>query len=443
MSKKTTEEFIADARKVHGGKYDYSKSIYKTSKEKVVITCKIHGDFKMTPNDHLKGCGCPACKTERLADLKRLTKEVFVERARCVHKDKYDYSLVNYVNSATKIAIICPIHGVFEQRPSSHLAGRGCQICARISESSCADTDSFIRLSKMAHRDKYGYERTVYRSSKGKVVITCPEHGDFMQSPRLHLRGCSCPKCAHKYSMANRSNTEDFVKKSKLVHGNKYEYSKTVYVNKRTKLCITCPAHGDFWQLPESHVLRGEGCPLCYFERERVSQADLISRFKGKHGDRYDYSRVEYKTMFDRVCIICKKHGVFYQSPTHHLAGCGCPTCKMTKGENKIKVFLDEHKIKYQQEYNINNGNLFCENRKFRVDFYLPDINTIIEYDGIQHFESVEYFGGENAFVKRRKRDIALERYCKGNNIRLIKISFKQYGNLSEILKKELEGELA
>jgi hypothetical protein len=121
---KTTEEFIRRAKKVHGDKYDYSKVEYKGTHTKVCIICPIHGEFFQTPNNHLHGQGCLAC-----GGRKQLTKEEFIQKAREVHGDKYDYSKVEYVNKNTKVKIICPIHGEFEQEPNSHLEGKGCPNC--------------------------------------------------------------------------------------------------------------------------------------------------------------------------------------------------------------------------------------------------------------------------------------------------------------------------
>ena len=137
--KKTTAQFIADARKVHGDKYDYSKSEYRGSDSKVCVICPKHGEFWPTANNHIRGSGCPQCVG------RTVTKERFIEKAREVHGDKYDYSKVEYVNSTTPVTIICPKHGEFLLTPTSHLCGNGCSEC---SGNVRLTTERFIRKAR-------------------------------------------------------------------------------------------------------------------------------------------------------------------------------------------------------------------------------------------------------------------------------------------------------
>lgn len=129
----TTEEFVQRAKKKHGDKYDYSKVNYINCRIKVPIICPKHGEFKQTPFDHLQNHGCPKCSFESQKNKRRMGKEKFIEKARQIHGDKYDYSKVNYVNAYTKVCIICPIHGEFWQAPTTHLSGSGCLQCGMTS----------------------------------------------------------------------------------------------------------------------------------------------------------------------------------------------------------------------------------------------------------------------------------------------------------------------
>ena len=131
MSKKlTTEEFIQKARKVHGDKYDYSKVEYINKNSNTTIICPIHGEFEQRIDHHLEGCGCPKCFNERRSMNRRSNTEEFIEKAQIIHKnDKYDYSLVEYINNSTNVTIICPVHGKFEQTPNNHLRGENCPYC--------------------------------------------------------------------------------------------------------------------------------------------------------------------------------------------------------------------------------------------------------------------------------------------------------------------------
>ena len=149
MRKKlTTEEFIKKAREVHGDKYDYSKVEYNGSFAKVTIICPIHGEFEQTPCSHLRGGGCAKCNWENT----RLTTEEFIRKAIEVHGNKYDYSKLEYKDAFKKVTIICPIHGEFEQVPSSHLIGFGCAKCSGLAK---LTTEEFIKKAREVHGDKY------------------------------------------------------------------------------------------------------------------------------------------------------------------------------------------------------------------------------------------------------------------------------------------------
>lgn len=192
--RKTASEFIEEARKIHGDKYDYSKVNYKNTHEKVTIVCPKHGEFKQAPNSHLHGQGCPKCKYEKFSLDQRSTVEEFIPKAIKIHGGKYDYSKVVYINELTSILITCPIHGVFEQTPKSHLRGHGCPHCHPRNKP--YTTEEFIQVASKIHHNKYCYDKTVYVSSHQQCIITCPIHGDFAQQPCDHLQGHGCPKCS-------------------------------------------------------------------------------------------------------------------------------------------------------------------------------------------------------------------------------------------------------
>ena len=258
--KSNTQEFIQKAKKIYGDKYDYSKTDYKGNKIKLIITCKKHGDWLVSPNNFLRGSECPKCY-----GTPKYTTNEFVEKARKVHGHKYDYSQVDYKGNKYKVKIICPIHGEFLQNAGSHLRGSGCFICNagyRVFNNRGGITrinkEVFLKRSRENHSKKYDYSQVSFSGSREKICIICPEHGEFWQSPGYHMRGGNCPKCAGSYKLT----TEEFIDKARNVHGDKYDYSKVVYKNYNTKVCIICPEHGEFWQVPNNH-LYGAGCPTC------------------------------------------------------------------------------------------------------------------------------------------------------------------------------------
>ena len=187
---------------------------------------------------------------------KIVTQNMFIDKANKIHKYKYDYSNVKYVDSKTKVCIICPEHGEFWQTPNNHLNGKGCPNCCK--NHIRYNTESFVKKSKEVHNDKYDYSKVVYINNRSKVCIICPEHGEFWQRPSDHLRGCGCLKCGRMNATKKQSNTiSDFITKANNIHNNKYDYSKTNYINSYTKVCIICPEHGEFWQTPIAHLNGG------------------------------------------------------------------------------------------------------------------------------------------------------------------------------------------
>ena len=190
--------------------------------------------------------------------------------------------------------------------------------------------EKFIEKSIKKHGDKYDYSKVEYVDSLTKVCIICPQHGEFWQTPQAHVRGNGCPICANKKRGDTfRSSGEEFIKKAAIIHDNKYTYDKDTYINATTKVPILCLEHGTFWMTPMAHLL-GQGCPKC--SGRGLNTSEIISKFVEKHGGKYDYSKVEYKKMHEKVCIVCPKHGEFWQTPSKHLLGQGCPKCGIENG---------------------------------------------------------------------------------------------------------------
>jgi len=201
-NKLAKETFIEKAKKIHGDKYDYSKTVYVKNSIKVIVTCPTHGDFTITPNSHLNGEGCYRCGLEHSHEKFRKTKEQFIEEAKKIHGDKYDYSKVEYVNTNQKVCIICPEHGEFWQVPFKHLMGQGCRKCGikKRSAQQMLTTEQFIEKARQVHGDKYDYSKVVYNGYDNEVIITCPKHGDFKQIPDSHIHGSGCQKCSSSIS---------------------------------------------------------------------------------------------------------------------------------------------------------------------------------------------------------------------------------------------------
>ncbi|MBR6516657.1 MAG: hypothetical protein IKT40_07340 [Bacilli bacterium] len=216
-----------------------------------------------------------------------------------------------------------------------------------------------------------------------------------------------------------RKTTEEFIKEARLRHGDKYDYSKVNYINTHTKICIICPIHGEFYQIPKLHI-SGSKCPKCsYIERGdkcRKTFEEFIKDAKLIHGDKYDYSKVEYINAKTKVCIVCPKHGEFLQTPNDHLIGKGCPICNESKLEIKIKKFLLDNNIEFEYQKK------FDWFGKQSLDFYIPNNNIAIECQGKQHFG---YGGWTNKFDfdKLFELDMLKNKLCAENGINLIYFS--------------------
>ncbi|MFA5585603.1 MAG: hypothetical protein WDA02_03540 [Saccharofermentanales bacterium] len=285
-------------------------------------------------------------------------------------------------------------------------------------------TKQFIERSKNIHGDKYDYSLTDYIRSKIKVKIICPVHGMFEQRPNDHLSGYGCLKCVKNYKL----NTDIFIKRSKIKHNNIYDYSLVNYINYETKVKIICPIHGIFEQTPHHH-LNGIKCPNCSHNK-KIKLEEFINQCIKTHGNKYDYSLVEYKnSRKNKIKIICKKHGIFEQTPYEHKKGSGCPICNESKGERNIRFILDNKNIKYKYQKKFKD----CKYKSIlSFDFYLPEYNLCIEFDGVQHETPINIFGGIKGLKIRQKRDQIKNEYCQNNNIRLIRI--KHDDNIDKIL---------
>ena len=307
-------------------------------------------------------------------------------------------------------------------------------------------TEIFIERAKQIHGDKYDYSQVEYKSMKTPVVIICPIHGKFYQTPENHLEGKGCSECAYdKLREKLKYSTEEWIKIAKEKRGNKYDYSKVNYINAHTKVCIICPTHGEFWQTPHNHISLNQECPKCARE-SRTNKLKMplnvfISKSKDVHTIKYDYSKVKYIDKDTKVEIICPIHGSFWQSPHSHLKGSGCPKCNQSKGEKVIEQYLNKNSISFYNQYIINIDKSINPSGVAKIDFYLPEHNLFIEYNGEQHYISKEYFGGELRFNQQQLRDSYVRMYCKNNNINLLEIEYIDIDNIENILNKYFKNE--
>jgi hypothetical protein len=278
--------------------------------------------------------------------------------------------------------------------------------------------DKFIEKANKKHNFKYDYSKLEYINSITKVRVICREHGYFLVRPDAHVRKVGCPICngGIKYTK------EEFIKKANKKHNNYYNYDKVEYINSSTKVLITCPLHSDFEMNPRNH-LTGQSCPICSGVKKKSTE-EFIKEATIKHNGKYYYDKTIYKNNKKKVIIKCIEHGYFRQTPKDHLNGHGCNRCSnFSKGENEIESILTNLGIYFIREHKFEDC-LSINKTKLPFDFYLPDFNTLIEYDGRQHFEPVSVFGGEKAFENLKINDNIRNKWCENKKINLIRISY-------------------
>lgn len=294
--------------------------------------------------------------------------------------------------------------------------------------------EEFLRILKSKNPNVITLSE--YKNDKSKIKCKCKICGYEWEDSATHLKqGRSCSQCKKK--LRQQKTGQEFIQKANKIHNNKYDYSKFVYINAQTKGIIVCPIHGEFLQTPNSH-LNGRGCPKCAGNNYKRDKEEFIDRAKKVHGSKYDYSKVEYKTCKDHVCIICPKHGEFWQTPDHHLQGDGCPKCILASQTilfQKLQETFPKLKILFEV-----NKDIIPWIGNQRIDIYIPKYNIAIEYNGIQHYVPVEHFGGKVGFEETLRRDTIKREKCKVNNCILFEVKYDysdiDYNNLVQDINK-------
>lgn len=415
--------------------------------------------------------------------MKKLTKEEFIKGCIEKHGDRYDYSLVDYINISSKITLVCKEHGEFIQIAKNHKDGQGCPICSgriildkskylekfntnkydySLIEEGILTNDQQLKIKDMdnglvyiqslkhhksgkkptkieskslvnkledIHDNQFSYiieSDHYYSTSKIKIINKLTKDETYYRVDR-HLNGMKPNKVTLNY----------FLLKSKELHNDKYDYSLINKINKNSdKVKIICKEHGVFNQRVSNHMNLGDGCPKCVGVGKWNTEL-LISEFKKVHRDKFDYSKVIFKNIDKKVEINCKEHGPFKQNIHKHLNGQGCKLCEYTsKGEEYVKMWLDNFNINYIRQHKFET----CRHiNPLNFDFFLPKYNTCIEFDGEQHYKPVNKFGGIIEFNKQKIRDNVKNNWCFDNKVKLIRIKYNQVNKIKYILEEKLQ----
>jgi|ERR1035437_1287307 very-short-patch-repair endonuclease len=312
----------------------------------------------------------------------------------------------------------------------------------------------FIIKGNDRFKNKFDYTKSIWNGCHEKLIIICPKHGEFPQTPTNHLKSkLGCYKCAIDDNIIRglnqkhplRLTQEYIIYKCKLTHNNFYDYSKSIFTGMVNKMIIICPilGHGEFLQSPTNHCL-GKGCRKCANIRTGKAQLSNADEFIFKSRDiinhidkNYKYNLVNYINGQTKVIIICpiEGHGEFKQTPDSHLQGHGCPNCNHSKG----RVIISKHLKNNEMIFEIEKRFKDCRNiLPLPFDFWIEEKNTLIEYDGKQHFEPIEYWGGHDTFKLRQQNDEIKNQYCIDKGINLIRIPYTEFKNIDTILTEKL-----
>ena len=298
-----------------------------------------------------------------------------------------------------------------------------------------------IARAQKVHGDKYDYSLVENEGLFVKNKIMCKKCGNIFEMPfNNHInQKQGCKYCSHRSYVYT---TEEFIKKARKLHGDKYDYSKVKYINKYTNVCIICPEHGEFWQKPDKHINARQGCPKCA-KNYKLDTDSFIEKAKEIHGDEYDYSKVNYLGNEEKICIICKEHGEFWQTPHSHLRGSGCPSCHEENNLNEMRLFKflnDNLKTEVVCQYKAD----WLKGQS--IDIFIPELNIGVEYQGIQHFKPVNFFGGIKKFEYTKEKDKEKYEKCLEHGVKLLYFSREKnipndylntiYSNNNDILEE-------
>lgn len=422
---KNATAFVRNARRIHGNKYDYSKAVYKGINTPLCVICPKHGEFWPTFHNHIKlKSRCPKCaKNESSLGVIRKHEKVFIQKSKRVHGDKYDYSKTRYVGVFRPVGIICKRHGLFRQIPAVHLNGNGCQRCGRerLRELFSFSRKEFIKRARKIHGKRFSYLGE-YKNTQTPFKLRCPVHGIFYQRPANHLNGEGCGRCSMiEAGIEKRVTHREFLRKVKRIHP-RYTFPEK-YIKAVQKIKVRCRKHGIFRMTPNA-LLVGHGCRSCDDERsadrQRLTHDEFLKRCRKIHKDKYRYPE-KYKGGQIKIKIRCLKHGLFVQQPNNHLMGNGCPVCFDSSGERKVSRILERMRIRFVRQKKFP---YLLHKRPLRFDFWLPYYKTLIEYDGIQHFQASTFFGGKKAYKATKVRDRLKTLWARRMKLPLIRIPY-------------------
>lgn len=386
-----------------------------------------------------------------------MNKYNFIEKSKSIHGDKFNYSKFKYTGSKNKSILICNTCNIeFLTTPSNNLLGNGCKNCYNVSK-----VNSIEILSNLESKNNsWSFNLKSYKNRDSDIYFICNNGHNGISTYRNMIRYNVCKRCDEINSLEkkqkeienNRIKILEYISDKEIKykcetchHISKNNYRSLTYNKYRCKYCSLLESsellknkkiklleinskkiklecnNGHIYTQDKSNLLSGRGCNECRIINKVINKDDLISLFNNIHGDYFKYNIDNFKNVHCKIDITCRKGHEFKQKVSNHLQGKGCSICRESSGERFISNYLDKKSIFYIRQKKFKD----CFHKSsLPFDFYLPDMNTLIEYDGIQHFEPVSIFGGTKEFEKTKIRDKIKNEYCKLKNIHLIRISY-------------------
>lgn len=422
--RKTHEEYVQEVAVMNPSVEVVGE--YINSGTKLMHFCKIHNVYwESIPTNILKGAGCNICHVEKCKAKKTRSNEDYLQAL--INNNINIIPLESYVDCHTKILHKCTKHNYeWLVSPDNVLRGHGCYLCGneKISSKNKRSHDEYISLVTSLNSNIIVLGE--YIDSLTPIAHKCLiDDFEWCTAPVNILSGKGCPKCAGNIK---KSHIE-YISELSVVNNDIIVVGE--YINARTPIEHMCKIDGFVWMAQPTSVLSGCGCPKC------------AGNIKKSHEE---YLR-EVQTINSDIEVIdgyinantpikhrCKLDGFIWSvSPYSIINGCGCPQCNETIGERQIRQWLTVHNIEYEFQKRFVDC---CDIHSLPFDFYLPKFNTVIEYDGKQHFEPICFFGGEDKFKITVKHDDIKNNYCANNNIRIIRILYSQ--NVETILNNSL-----
>lgn len=372
--------------------------------------------------------------------MQRISIASLADISQEIYGNKYDFSNSKLNGRHKSFQVFCNIHQkyfpAYTDRYFKKIPCPDCRKDARRKE----NCDNFLKEAEKLFPN-YDYSKVKYVNCDTKVEIICPVHGSFFATPYEHLKSKGCPKC-----LGRNLTTEEFVDKIKALFGNKYDYSKVVYKGAKEPVILVCQTCGKEFNTIPNNLLNNQGCPFCgmakFQKAGNIAYAQkcnkiYLEKIKAKYGDKYDYNLIKETSVNSFIKIKCNScNKIFSVRAKYFLKGCECPCQRKngSVGEREIAEFLKSHNISFVREKTFSD---LRDKRNLRFDFYLPDKNICIEFNGEQHYRWIKKFHHTyKDFLIQKHHDWLKRKYCLKNGIKLIVIPF--FANIGELKNEAL-----